>query len=366
MHLGKLGNLKMISESFWREKRVFVTGHTGFKGGWLSLWLTKLGAKVKGFSLPAKTEPSFFNLTELNKTVDSELGDIRNFDSLKKSINNFSPEIIFHLAAQPLVRYSYLNPVETFQTNVLGTANLLESALSQDSIQSTIIITTDKCYENDGRRDGYFETDPMGGRDPYSSSKGCAELIVSSYRISYFSDRKKGISSVRAGNVIGGGDWSEDRLIPDIIRSFKKNEEVKIRNPEATRPWQYVLEPLRGYLMLAQKLNENVNKYSTSFNFGPKNEDIKPVKWLVENMSNKWTGSKWSIDRSNNPHEEKYLSLNINKSRELLGWEPLWNLDKTISCIMEWHDSIDKLNMYKRSFEEIESYEKYIISHNYG
>ena len=169
----------------------------------------------------------------------------------------------------------------------------------------------------------------MGGRDPYSSSKGCAELVVSSYRNSYFFDQEKGISSVRAGNVIGGGDWSEDRLVPDILRSFEKNEEVQIRNPESTRPWQYVLEPLRGYLMLAQKLNENVNKYSTSFNFGPKDEDIKPVRWIVENMSNKWTGSKWSIDKSNHPHEEKYLSLNINKSKELLGWEPLWNLDKT-------------------------------------
>ena len=356
----------MIDKSFWREKRVFITGHTGFKGGWLSLWLTKLGAQVKGFSLPAKTDPSFFQATELNKIIDSELGDIRNLDSLKKSINSFSPEIIFHLAAQPLVRYSYLNPIETFETNILGTVNLLESALSKDSIQSTIIITTDKCYENDGRKNGYFETDPMGGKDPYSSSKGCAELVVSSYRNSYFFDQGKGISSVRAGNVIGGGDWSEDRLIPDILRSFEKNEEVKIRNPEATRPWQYVLEPLRGYLMLAQKLNENVNKYSTSFNFGPKNEDIKPVKWIVENMSNKWTGSEWSIDKSNHPHEEKYLSLNINKSKELLGWEPLWNLDKTISCIIKWHDSIDKLNMYKRSFDEIDSYEKYTIDHNYG
>ena len=227
----------MLNEKFWRDKKVFITGHTGFKGGWLSLWLTKMGAKVKGYSLSPSTNPSLFDILNLKDLFDSEINDIRDQGKLSKSIHDFAPDLIFHMAAQPLVRLSYINPVETFETNVIGTANLLEASRKSQSIKSVIIITTDKCYKNDGRSNGYNEDDSMGGRDPYSSSKGCAELVTSSYRDSYFDDLDISLSSVRAGNVIGGGDWSQDRLIPDILNSFSNGNEVILRNPDSTRPW---------------------------------------------------------------------------------------------------------------------------------
>ena len=346
--------------NFWNGKKVFITGHTGFKGSWLSLFLTHLGANVKGFSLNPATNPSLFEMLNFDNSIESEINDIRDLESLKKSLVEFSPEIVFHMAAQPLVRYSYKNPIETYQTNVLGTANILEGSRMCSSLRAIVVITTDKCYENDGRKYGYNENDRMGGNDPYSSSKGCAELVTSSYRNSYFSQENIGLASARAGNVIGGGDWSPDRLIPDILKSFNNNQVVRIRNPKSTRPWQHVLEPLRGYLILAQKLTLDYEKYSSSFNFGPFEDDIKSVEWIVEKMSKYWDDSKWDIDVRQNPHEEVNLSLDIEKASKLLGWKPYWNIEQTIENIVEWHQCFDEKpdNIRDYSINEIESYLK--------
>ena len=259
----------MIDKNFWYRKKVFITGHTGFKGSWLSLWLLKLGAELKGYSLKPNTSPSIYKALKLNEVIESEINDIRNFNELEKSITSFKPDILFHMAAQPLVRDSYKDPLYTFETNTIGTANVLEACKFSTNLKTIIIVTTDKCYENDERSSAYVETDSMGGKDPYSASKGCAELITSSYRHSFLKDLKKGVSSVRAGNVIGGGDWSKDRLIPDILRSFEEGKKLSIRNPDAIRPWQYVLEPLSGYLMLAQNLHDDYVNFSSPFNFGP-------------------------------------------------------------------------------------------------
>ena len=270
----------MIDNDFWFGKRVFLTGHTGFKGSWLSLWLNHLGCYVQGYSLNPPSSPSLFNIAKVDKIVDSQIGDIRNQELLHKSMVSFNPDILIHMAAQPLVRYSYDEPVETFEVNVLGTAKVLEVARDCLNLKAIINITTDKCYENVGYDISYKESDPMGGFDPYSSSKGCAELVASSYRRSFLNDLGIGIASVRAGNVIGGGDWAADRLIPDILKSFEKNEAVVVRNPNATRPWQHVLEPLSGYLMLAQNLYNNPKEYSEGWNFGPNINDVKPVNTL--------------------------------------------------------------------------------------
>lgn len=350
----------MLNEKFWRDKKVFITGHTGFKGGWLSLWLTKMGAKVKGYSLSPSTNPSLFDILNLKDLFDSEINDIRDQGKLSKSIHDFAPDLIFHMAAQPLVRLSYINPVETFETNVIGTANLLEASRKSQSIKSVIIITTDKCYKNDGRSNGYNEDDPMGGRDPYSSSKGCAELVTSSYRDSYFDNLDISLSSVRAGNVIGGGDWSQDRLIPDILNSFSNGNEVILRNPDSTRPWQYVLEPLRGYLYLAEKMEEDPKHFASSYNFGPNQQDVKSVRWIADKMSENWPKSKWVKDTADNPHEEKYLSLEISKAESLLNWIPIMNIESTLNNIIDWHNSFNQnsTSMQEYSLNEIHRYEK--------
>jgi len=336
-------NLVMIEPSFWKGKRVFLTGHTGFKGSWLVLWLHSLGAEVKGYSLNPPTEPSLFKEVKIDSIIDSQIDDIRNLTVLKKSINDFNPDILIHMAAQSLVRYSYDAPIETYETNVIGTVNILESVRSCKNLKAIVNITTDKCYENDGRSKGYKEDDSMGGHDPYSSSKGCAELVTSAYRRSFLQEQGIGLASVRAGNVIGGGDWADDRLIPDILRSFEKGESVVIRNPKATRPWQHVLEPLSGYLILAEKLYKNQKKYAEGWNFGPNEKDVKPVEWILDKMTSRWPDSSWELDQNSNPHEASFLKLDISKAKSKLGWKPVWELSYTLEKIIDWHKAwLDK------------------------
>lgn len=347
----------MIDQNFWQGKRVFLTGHTGFKGSWLSLWLFSLGAEVKGYALNPPTSPSLFNEAKVDSLIDSQIGDIRDQDTLHESMTKFSPDILIHMAAQPLVRYSYNEPIETYEVNVIGTAKVLEVARSCPNVKSIVNITTDKCYENDGRSESYKEEDAMGGYDPYSSSKGCAELVTSSYRRSFLQEQRMGLASVRAGNVIGGGDWADDRLIPDILRSFEKNEPVVIRNPKATRPWQHVLEPLSGYLILAQKLYEDQKEYAEGWNFGPNEKDVKPVDWILNKMIAKWPNSSWELDSSSNPHEANFLQLDISKAESKLGWRPIWELGHTLEKIIDWHQAwINKEDMQTVCLSEIKAY----------
>jgi len=347
----------MIDQNFWQGKRVFLTGHTGFKGSWLSLWLSSLGAEVKGYALNPPTAPSLFNEARVSSIIDSQIGDIREQDTLHESMTKFNPDILIHMAAQPLVRYSYDEPIETYEVNVIGTAKVLEVARSCPNVKSIVNITTDKCYENDGRSEGYKEEDAMGGYDPYSSSKGCAELVTSSYRRSFLQEQGVGLASVRAGNVIGGGDWADDRLIPDILRSFEKNEPVIIRNPKATRPWQHVLEPLSGYLVLAQKMYRDQNKYAEGWNFGPNEQDVKSVDWILNKMIAKWPNSSWELDSSSNPHEANFLQLDISKAESKLGWKPIWELSHTLEKIIDWHQAwINKEDMQTVCLSEIKAY----------
>ena len=348
----------VIDKDFWQGKRVFVTGHSGFKGSWLALWLYSLGAEVKGYALnPSAVAPSLFNEAKVSSIIDSQIGDIRNQDILHESMTVFNPDILIHMAAQPLVRYSYDEPIETYEVNVIGTAKVLEVARSCPHLKVIVNITTDKCYENDGRSKGYREDDPMGGYDPYSSSKGCAELVTSAYRRSFLQEQGVGLASVRAGNVIGGGDWADDRLIPDVLRSFEKNKPVIIRNPKAIRPWQHVLEPLSGYLILAQKMYHDQSKYSEGWNFGPNEQDVKPVDWILNKMISKWSNSSWELDSSSNPHEANLLQLDISKAESKLGWKPIWELSYTLEKIIDWHQAwINKEDMQVVCLSEIKEY----------
>jgi CDP-glucose 4,6-dehydratase len=349
----------VIDQGFWQGKRVFLTGHTGFKGSWLSLWLASLGAEVKGYALNPPTSPSLFNEAKIDSIVDSQIGDIRDQDTLHESMTGFNPDILIHMAAQPLVRYSYEVPIETYEVNVIGTAKVLEVARNCPSLKAIVNITTDKCYENDGRSEGYKESDPMGGYDPYSSSKGCAELVASAYRRSFLQDQGIGLTSVRAGNVIGGGDWADDRLIPDILRSFEKSEPVVIRNPKATRPWQHVLEPLSGYLILAQKLYKDQEEYAEGWNFGPNDNDAKPVDWILDKMIAKWPNSSWKLDQNSSPHEAGFLKLDITKAESKLGWKPVWELSYTLEKIIAWHQAwLNKEDMQAVCLAEIKEYTK--------
>ena len=351
----------MVDHSFWKNKKVFITGHTGFKGGWMSMWLYSMGAIVKGYSLEPLGKESLFNIASIEDLTNSEIGDIRDLRKLSNSIEDFSPDILIHMAAQPLVIKSYSKPVETFETNVIGTANVLEAARHSKTIKAIINITTDKCYENDGRQKGYKESDPMGGIDPYSSSKGCAELVASSYKRSFFDTLGIGIASVRAGNVIGGGDWAENRLIPDILRTFSMNQTLSIRNPSATRPWQHVLEPLSGYLMLAEKIYLDPNKYSGAYNFGPEENDVQAVEWIVKKMAQFWQGSKWVIEETSELHEAHYLKLDIDKASKIIGWTPQMRLEESLLKIYEWHmHYINNQDMQKYSINEIKSFEENI------
>jgi len=355
----------MVEEWFWKDKRVFITGHTGFKGSWLSLWLHSLGARVKGYALAPPTSPSLFDEAKVGLVIDSQIGDIRDQKTLFESMTDFQPDVLIHMAAQPLVRYSYDEPVETYEVNVIGTAKVLEVARSCQTLKSIVNITTDKCYENDGRSYGYKENDPMGGYDPYSSSKGCAELVTSSYSRSFFQDKGVGLASVRAGNVIGGGDWAGDRLIPDILRAFEKKEPVVVRSPNAVRPWQHVLEPLSGYLILAQRLYENQEQYAEGWNFGPDLKDAKPVSYILDKMIEKWPGASWKLDQDFNPHEAELLKLDITKARSRLDWRPIWGLDQSLDRIVAWHQAwLKKKDMQALCLAEIEEYIRDMHSEN--
>jgi CDP-glucose 4,6-dehydratase len=350
----------MINPNFWKSKKVFLTGHTGFKGSWMAMWLSQLGANVKGYSLSPPTDPSLYNEANVGNLIESEINDIRDYEKLRKSINQFSPNIVIHMAAQPLVRASYKYPLQTYETNVMGTANILQSSIDSSTVKAVVNITTDKCYENRELDIAYKETDSMGGFDPYSSSKGCAELVTSAYKESFYKNKNIGIASVRAGNVIGGGDWAEDRLIPDILRAFESNKPVTIRNPKATRPWQHVLEPLSGYLLLAEKLYENPSEFSEGWNFGPNYKDVQPVESIVKYMSNLWLGSSWEYDDSDNPHEANLLKLDISKAKSKLNWHPTWSLEKSLEKIVQWHKnwSIKNFNTQDICMNEIQNYIK--------
>jgi CDP-glucose 4,6-dehydratase len=349
----------MSESNFWKNKKVFITGHTGFKGSWMSIWLNMLGANVKGYSLQPPSEPSLFEEANVSLFLNSEINDIRIFNNLNKSIQEFSPEIIFHMAAQPLVRASYNIPLETYETNVMGTANLLQAAVNSSSVKAIVNITTDKCYENIEVDIGYKETNRMGGSDPYSSSKGCAELVTSAYRESFLKQKNIGIASARAGNVIGGGDWAEDRLIPDILRAFKLIKPVVIRNPKATRPWQHVLEPLSGYLLLAEKLFSDPVRFSEGWNFGPHYDDVKPVDWILDYMTKLWPNSSWQLDSSINPHEANLLKLDISKAESQLNWVPTWNLETSLEKIVQWQHSWDSgADMHTVCLAEIKQFIK--------
>jgi len=328
-----------VNPQFWKGKRVFVTGHTGFKGSWLSLWLQLMGAEVKGFSLAPPTQPALFEVAKVGDNMQTEIGDIRNLQQLSQSIRAFNPDVLLHLAAQPLVRLSYKEPVDTYSTNVMGTVNVLEAARYAPQLKSVVIITTDKCYENREWEWGYRENEPMGGHDPYSNSKGCAELVVSAYRRSFFyTNDTTAVASARAGNVIGGGDWADDRLIPDILRAFEQQQPVIIRNPLSTRPWQHVLEPLSGYLVLAERLYNEGNAFAEGWNFGPKDDDCQPVQWILEKMVQFWgEGARYEWDKSEQPHEANFLKLDCSKAATRLKWHPQWRLADTLEKIVHWH-----------------------------
>jgi CDP-glucose 4,6-dehydratase len=332
-----------MNTSFWRGKKVFVTGHTGFKGSWLSIWLQQLGAQVTGYALPPPTNPSLFEAAQVGHGMASIIGDIRDGNLLVNSMGQAAPDIVIHMAAQPLVRRSYVDPVDTYSTNVMGTVHLLEAVRQTSSVHAVVNVTTDKCYENKEWGWGYRENEPLGGFDPYSSSKGCAELVTAAYRNSFFntakySEHQVALATARAGNVIGGGDWAKDRLIPDALRAMESGQTVNIRNPQAIRPWQHVLEPLSGYLVLAEKLFTQGPAFAEAFNFGPTEEDAKPVQWIVEQLTQSWgDGVSWRLDGGTHPYEAHYLKLDCSKARAILGWQPHWNLDQAIQAIIVWH-----------------------------
>ena len=357
-------NLNHIDPLFWKNKNVFLTGHTGFKGSWLTLWLSSLGARVSGYSLAPNTTPSLFEALNINSLMHkSTIADICQLATLKRVMTDAQPDVVIHLAAQPLVRYSYANPVETYLTNVMGTVNVLESTRYIQSIKSTLVVTTDKCYKNNEWIWGYRENDPMGGDEPYSSSKACAELLTSAYRKSFFSDgsSQNNIASARAGNVIGGGDWAEDRLVPDVMKAIEENRALVVRRPESRRPWQHVLEPLSGYLMLSQALYRCGEKFATGWNFGPRDEDNVTAQEVASLVMRKWGGNHIELelmgDAAAQQHEAGLLKLDCSMSRTHLGWKPKWSLEEAVEAIVLWqHSYLAGDNMQKVSLNQIEQY----------
>lgn len=354
----------MLNRSFWRGRRVLLTGHTGFKGSWLSLWLDALGAKVTGYALSPPTRPSLFEQANLAASVHSICADIRDFQRVKTAVAESRADVVFHMAAQSVVRRGYEDPIETYSTNVMGTVNVLEALRQLNRPCVVVNVTSDKCYSNREWVWGYRENEPMGGRDPYSSSKGCAELVTSAYRESFFApeslDRHRvAIASARAGNAIGGGDWTSDQLIPDLMRAFLAGQPCLIRNPSAIRPWQFVLEPLHGYLMLAERLAEDASRFACGWNFGPVEMDAKPVSWLADELARSWGNSaSWSRDAGLHPREAHFLKLDASKARACLGWRPLLPLDQTLDWIVEWYRAFQTgidLGVFTRT--QIERYE---------
>ncbi|MBC7766236.1 MAG: CDP-glucose 4,6-dehydratase, partial [Hyphomonadaceae bacterium] len=342
------------------------TGHTGFKGSWLTLWLHMMGAKVTGYSLEPPTSPSLFDMLALSNDITDIRGDVRDFASLNTAMKAATPEVVFHLAAQPLVRESYLAPIETYEINVMGTVHVLEAVRQCGGVKACINITTDKCYDNKEWCWGYRESDPMGGFDPYSNSKGCSELVASAYRSSYFHPDNyhvhgTALATARAGNVIGGGDWAEDRLIPDSMRAILKGETIQIRSPHAIRPWQHVLEPLSGYLILAQQLTQEGVKFAEGWNFGPVDEDAKKVEWIVDKLCDLWGNeAQYSVQTGEYPHEANYLKLDISKSKQLLGWQPVWSLTHALIRVVAWYQQLvdGKQDMRQLCIEQILTYTK--------
>lgn len=354
--------MKNLFNGIYNNKRVFLTGHTGFKGSWMALWLKQLGAEVYGYSLAPIYSPAHYNLLKLD--IAETLGDIRDYGNLNKAISGFKPDIVIHMAAQPLVRLSYREPLDTFETNVMGTANVLNACRLIDSVKAIVNITTDKCYDNKEWVWGYRENDPMGGHDPYSASKGCAELVTSCFRNSFFNIEKYGkdhnilLASVRAGNVIGGGDWSDDRLIPDIMKAVSKDEEVVIRSPRSTRPWQHVLDPLSGYLQIGQKLLEGGKDFAEAWNFGPADEGSITVLEVVENISKNWDKIKYRIESSgDNLHEASLLKLDCSKAYMKLKWKSAWDSSKTFEATTNWYKEYYDNNKVI-SEEQLESFVK--------
>jgi CDP-glucose 4,6-dehydratase len=358
-------SLSRVDASFWNGKRVFLTGHTGFKGSWLSVWLSSMGALVTGFSRDPNTTPAMFDVLDVSHQIESSvIGDISNFDTLTRAMRDARPSIVIHMAAQPLVRYSYANPIETYTTNVLGTVHVLEAVRLVDNIRAVLVVTTDKCYENDETGNKFTETDPLGGYDPYSSSKACAELVTAAFRQSYFSGSPPGaltaVASARAGNVIGGGDWSSDRLIPDAIRAFTHGRTAAIRNPRAVRPWQHVLEPLSGYLLLTQHLYNNGQQFAGGWNFGPRDIDARSVQVVLDLLIESWGGeAAWEHVGSEPLHEAHYLKLDISKANTLLNWKPRWSLEKAIARVVEWHQALNRGDdMLLVCLDQIKEYEQ--------
>jgi CDP-glucose 4,6-dehydratase len=329
----------MVMGDNWHNRRVFITGHTGFKGSWLSLWLAQRGAIVTGYALRPPTDPSLFAQAAIAGVVTDIDGDVRDLAALEKAMADAQPEVVFHLAAQPLVRYSYDTPIETYATNVMGTVHLLDACRRVGSVKAVVCITSDKCYENREWVWPYRENDPMGGFDPYSSSKGAAELVVSAYRRSYFGTGPA-IASVRAGNVIGGGDWALDRLVPDIVRALLVGQRPQIRAPRSVRPWQHVLEALNGYIMIAERLLSGDRNFADAWNFGPSDDDVRPVEWIAEQMLERWGADGWDHPGGHHPHEAQLLALDCSKARRELGWRPALKLSDTLNMIVDWHRSV--------------------------